>query len=228
MSATENALAESVRVLIVDDHPVFRYGVRRLLESEPGFVVVGEAPDGPQAIRLAHELSPDIMLLDLSIPGRSGLEVLREVTIGSPGVRTVILTASMEKSEIAQALRFGARAIVLKESTTELIFESIRAVRSGQYWVARESVSDLVEMVRRLLPRTPSAPQRVNFGLTPREIEVVAAITSGYSNSEIAQKLGRSEQTIKHHITNIFDKLGLSNRMEVVLFAVSHHLVDEL
>lgn len=228
MPATENTLTESVRVLLVDDHPVFRYGLRRLLESEPGFVVVGEAPDGPKAICLARELSPDIMLLDLSIPGCTGLEVLREVTVGSPRVRTLILTAAMEKSEIAQALRLGARAIVLKEAATELIFESIRAVRSGQYWVARESVSDLVELVRRLLPRTPSVPQRVNFGLTPREVEVVAAITSGYSNSEIAQKLNRSEQTIKHHITNIFDKLGLSNRMELVLFAVSHHLVDEL
>jgi two-component system nitrate/nitrite response regulator NarL len=224
----ENATADTIRILIVDDHPVFRYGLRRLLESEPGFVVVGEAEDGLQALSLARELVPDIMLLDLAIPRRPGLDVLREVANGGPPLRTIILTAALEKNDIAQALQLGARGIVLKEAATELIFESVRSVMKGRYWVGRESVSEVVELLRRLLPRTTSAPQRANFGLTLREMEVVAAITAGYSNNEIAHKLGLSQQTVKHHVTNIFDKLGLSNRMEVVLFAVGHHLVDEI
>jgi len=225
---SENALAESVRILIVDDHPIVRYGLRRLLESERGFIVVGEASDGLEALSLARELSPQIMLLDLAIPRRSGLEVLREVANSGLPTRTIIVSAVMEKNVIAEALQLGTRGIVLKETAPELIFESIRTVMKGQYWVGRESVSDLVELVRRFLPRVPSMAKRANFGLTPREMEVIAALSAGYTNGEIAQKLGLSEQTVKHHLTNIFDKLGLSNRMEVVLFAVSHHLIDEI
>jgi two-component system, NarL family, nitrate/nitrite response regulator NarL len=227
MPECESALGESVRILIVEDHPIVRYGLRRLLESEPGFMVVGEATDGLEALSLARELSPQIMLLDLAIPRRSGLEVLREMAgLGLP-TRTIIVTALMQKNEMAQALQLGTRGIILKETAADLILESIRTVMKGQYWVGRESVSDLVELVRRLLPRVPSAAKRANFGLTVREMEVISALGAGYTNGEIAQKLGVSEQTVKHHLTNIFDKLGLSNRMEVVLFAVSHHLIDE-
>jgi two-component system, NarL family, nitrate/nitrite response regulator NarL len=227
MPECESALGESVRILIVEDHPIVRYGLRRLLESEPGFMVVGEATDGLEALSLARELSPQIMLLDLAIPRRSGLEVLREMAgLGLP-TRTIIVTALMQKNEMAQALQLGTRGIILKETAADLILESIRTVMKGQYWVGRESVSDLVELVRRLLPRVPSAAKRANFGLTVREMEVISGLGAGYTNGEIAQKLGVSEQTVKHHLTNIFDKLGLSNRMEVVLFAVSHHLIDE-
>jgi len=215
----------TVRILTVDDHPVFRSGLRRLLESEPDFVVVGEASDGVEAVKLARELSPHVMMLDLAIPGSPGLEVLQEVRSLSPPMCTIVLTAAIEKSDIARALQLGARGIVLKDAPAEQIIESIRTVLKGQYWVDRETVSDLVQLLHRLMPRR--TPDRANFGLSPREMEVVAAITAGYSNREIAQKLGLSEQTVKHHVTNIFDKLGLSNRMEVVLFAISHQLVDE-
>lgn len=213
------------KILIVDDHPVFRSGLRRLLESEPDFVVVGEASDGVAAVKLARELSPHVMMLDLAIPGGPGLEVLQEIRSLSPPICAVVLTAAIEKSDIARALQLGARGIVLKDSSAEQIIDSIRTVLKGQYWVDRETVSDLVQLLQRLMPRR--VPDRMNFGLSPREMEVVAAITAGYSNREIAQRLGLSEQTVKHHVTNIFDKLGLSNRMELVLFAISHRLVDE-
>jgi two-component system nitrate/nitrite response regulator NarL len=187
---------------------------------------MGEASNGVEAVTLARELSPDIMMLDLAIPGSSGLEVLQEVRALSPPISAIVLTAAIDKTAIARALQLGARGIVLKDASADQIIESIRTVLKGQYWVDREAVSDLVQVLQGFMPRR--APTHMNFGLSAREMEVVEAITAGYSNREIAQKLGLSEQTVKHHVTNIFDKLGLSNRMELVLFAVSHHLVDEV
>lgn len=214
-------------ILIIDDHPTFRFGLRKLLESQSGMKVVGEASDGAEAVRLARELNPDVLLLDLALRQQSGFDVLRDLAAAGVGARTIILTAAIEKTEIAQALQLGARGIVLKESATELIVESIRSVMQGQYWVGRENVSDVVHLLNRLLPRAGAKESRKNFGLTAREMEVVTAIVAGYSNREIAHKLTLSEQTVKHHITNIFDKLGVSNRMELTLFAVSHHLIDQ-
>lgn len=223
----ENRPADSIGVLIVDDHPIFRYGLRRLLESEPGVVIVGEAADGVQAVSLARDLSPQIVILDLNLPDRQGLEVLRDLTALDSRPRTIILTVAIDKAHIAQAFQLGARGIVLKETASDLLMECIRSVVKGRYWVGRETVSDVVQLLQRFLPRA-DGPQRYNFGLSAREVEVVAAIAAGYSNKEIAQRLSLSEQTVKHHITNIFDKVGVSNRMELVLFAVSHRLVDEV
>jgi two-component system, NarL family, nitrate/nitrite response regulator NarL len=223
----ENTMPAAVEVLIVDDHPIFRYGVRRLLEAEPGFKIVGEAGDGLQALTLARGLSPQLVILDLSLPDREGIEVLREISALDPQPLIVVLTVAIDKANIARVFQFGARGIVLKEAASELLLDCIRTVAKGGYWVDRETVSDLVQLLQRFLPRgAPSSRQ--NFGLSAREIEVVAAIAAGYSNREIAQKLSLSEQTVKHHITNIFDKVGVSNRMELVLFAVSHKLVDEI
>ncbi len=222
----ENTAGDYARVLVVDDHPAFRYGLRRLLESEPGFIVAGEAADGLEAVRLARELSPNVVTLDLALPQRSGLQVLGDLAaLGSPP-HTIILTATLEKADVARALQLGARGIVLKEATTQMIIEGIRTVLKGQYWVDRETASDLVQMVKALLPQEPAKAGQPNFGLSPRELQVVAAITAGYSNEEIGLKLSISTHTVKHHITNIFDKLGLSNRMELVLFAISHQLAD--
>lgn len=216
-----------INILIVDDHPTFRYGLRKLLESEAGFRVAGEAADGAEAVRLARELRPDIVLLDLTLHQRPGLEVLKDLVSLDSKLRIIILAAAIEKAEMAQALQLGARGIVLKESATELIIDSVRSVVKGEYWVGREHVSNLVQLLHRFLPRQAAKNHRENFGLSPRELEVVTAIVAGYSNKEIAQKLSLSEQTVKHHITNIFDKVGVSNRMELTLFAISHHLVDE-
>lgn len=225
--AAQHKAADAVSVLIVDDHPIFRYGLHRLLEDQPGFTVVGEAADGLQAVDLARKLSPQIVLLDLGLPDRSGLEVLGDLAGMKSGTRTIVLTVTIDKSTIVQAIKLGARGIVLKEAASELLLECISTVLQGRYWVGHEILSDVVQLLQHFLPRT-SKPNRANFGLSARELEVVAAITAGYSNKEIAHKLSLSEQTVKHHITNIFDKVGVSNRMELVLFAVSHQLVDEI
>ena len=220
--------AHPIRIVIADDHPIFRDGLRRLLEADPGLTVVGEAADGVEALKLALKLKPDVLLLDLAMPRQTGLDTLPELAHSCPNVRTIVLTAAVEKPEVVRALQLGARGVVMKESATELLLRSIRAVMKGEFWVGRGSVSDLVQFLREGArgPRLKE-PLRKDFGLTPRELEVVAAIVAGYTNRDVAQKFSISEDTVKHHLTNIFDKLGVSNRLELALFAVHHKLVGE-
>jgi len=217
-------MANKIRIMIADDHPLFRDGLRKLLESEAGFEVVGEAADGGEVARLADELKPDILLLDIAMPV-SGMEALRALAKASAPVRTILLTAAIEKRQIVEALQIGARGVVLKEAATQLLFKSIRSVMAGQYWVGRDAVSDLVKYLRDLMPPSGESKIKKNFGLTPREMEVVEAIVAGYTNKEIAEKFTISEQTVKHHLTNIFDKLGVFNRLELAVFAINNRLV---
>jgi len=212
-----------VRILIADDHPIFRDGLKRLLESEGEFKVVGEACDGVEAVHLARHLLPEIMLLDLAMPRRPGLETLRELVSHSSSVRVILLTAAAEKEQIVEALQLGARGVVLKDSATQILLKSIHAVMSGEYWVGRESVSNLVQYLRTLMAPIPHA-HRNKYRLTPRELEIVSAVVAGYANKEIAQHFKISEDTVKHHLSNIFDKVGVSTRLELALFAVNQSL----
>jgi two-component system nitrate/nitrite response regulator NarL len=216
-------MAESTRILIADDHPIFRDGLRKLLEAQPDFAVVGEAGDAREAVRRTALLSPDVLLLDLGMPGQTGLDVLRELAARSPGTRVLLLTAGIDKSQIVRALELGARGVILKGSATDVLFRGIRGVMAGQCWVGRDVVSDLVEAMRR-----NGGKPRSNFGLTGREREIIAAVVSARSNKEIADLFHISDKTVKHHLTNIFDKLGVSNRLELALFAVDHGLTEGL
>lgn len=217
-----------IRIVIADDHPIFREGLRKLLEAEPGFAVVGEAADGAEAVKLVRWVKPDVLLLDLSMPRMPGLEALRELAAPAGSVRTILLTAAIEKEQIVEALQLGAAGVVLKESATALLLKSIRSVMAGQYWVGHESVSTLVMALRQTGRTAGEAPRPKKFGLTPRELEIVSAIVSGYTNRDIAQRFSISEQTVKRHLTSIFDKLGVSNRLELALFSVNHKLAEPL
>jgi DNA-binding NarL/FixJ family response regulator len=219
--------AETVRILLADDHPILRDGLRKLLEVEPDLRVIGEAGDGIEAVKGVRRLKPDLLLLDLNMPRQTGLEALREIGPLST-TRTVVLAAAIEKAQVAEAIQLGARGVVLKESATELLLRCIRAVMGGQYWVGHEVVFSLIEALRDLLPTHGNSQNgQANFGLTPREMEVITAVVNGYTNKDIAQSFSLSIQTVKHHLTSIFDKMGVSNRLELALFAVNHHLVGE-
>jgi two-component system, NarL family, nitrate/nitrite response regulator NarL len=230
MSDKEPGLSETasrLRVLLVDDHALFRNALRKLLEIEPGFELAGEAASAREALELVKKANPDVVLLDLSMPQESGMEVLRRMTdVGHPA-KVILLVASIERSEIIECLRLGARGVVLKDSASQTLYKSIRTVMQGQYWIDHNCVADLVQLVRTMRVPGMNATQAPKFGLTARESEILATVVDGYTNKDMAKKFGISEQTVKHHLTSIFEKVGVSNRLELALFAMNNRLISE-
>lgn len=219
--------ADAVRIVIADDHPIFRKVLKSLLDAEPRFHVVGETENCDEAVRLSRSLRPDVLLLDLAMPGLSGMDAFGELAGESAPnpVRTILLTADIQRPEIVKALQLGAAGVVLKTAPPDLLFKSIRAVMAGQNWIGSECVSDLVQALRSNGDGSP--PPRARSGLTPRELQITSAVVSGFSNKEIAKSLGLSADTVKHHLTSVFDKVGASNRLELALLAVHHRLLEE-
>jgi two-component system, NarL family, nitrate/nitrite response regulator NarL len=212
MTTMEN---HAIRIVIADDHAIFRDGLKRLLATQEDFRIIGEGSDGKEAIALANELKPDILLLDLAMPRVPGMEVLRELSQQEVAVRTILLTAAIQPFAVTSALQLGARGIVLKASPPELLLKSIRSVHEGQFWVGSEAVTAWA--------RT-GQPSTTGFGLTTREVEIISAIREGNSNREIASKLAISEETVKRHLSNIYGKLGVSSRLELAVLATEQHL----
>jgi DNA-binding NarL/FixJ family response regulator len=223
-----SATGPSIRILIADAQPIFRAGLRRGLEAEPDLGVVGEAGDGDEAVRLVQSLKPDLLLLDPEMSRTDGLEALRRLSGLEPRVSTILLTASLNHDQLVEAVRLGVHGVVSKDASRDLLLKAVRSVLAGQYWLGREEVADVV---RSLLVTTPelNGPDVgvAALPLTPREREVVTAVVQGFSNREIAVRLSVSEDTVKHHLTNIYDKLGLSSRVELVVHALSRGLAAE-
>jgi two-component system nitrate/nitrite response regulator NarL len=211
-----------IRILIADDHPVIRIGVRNMLQAEGGLDVVGECSDGDEAITQTLELLPDILLLDVYMPRLPGIEAMRAIMNGS--VKIILLTSTISTQQIIEALQIGARGIVIKDAVADHITAAIRAVAGGDYWIGGKRVVNLVGALHDLMQQA-AVPDRKTFGLTPREMEVVGCIVEGCSNRDIAKQFGLSEETVKRHLSNIFDKTGVSTRLELAMFAIAHHLV---
>jgi two-component system, NarL family, nitrate/nitrite response regulator NarL len=211
------------RILIADEHPIFRDGLKRALESEPGLQVIGEAGDAGATLQLVRQLEPDLLLLDLAMP-RGGLDILRALAAVSQLPRTIILAERIAREELIIVLRLGVQGIVLKEATTKSLCESIRFVLRDQYALAPELVG---ELVRAMFGSQATGLMRRNpFRLTPRQLEIVSAVALGETNREVAQHFSISEETVKHHLANIFDKLGVYSRLELAIFALNHGLID--
>ena len=219
-------VSKPIRILIADDHPVVRYGVRRMLQAHAKFVVVGEASHGREAIKEIQEVQPDILLLDLNMPSLPGLETLRELTTIQVPTKTILLTSAINQKEILQALQLGARGVVLKDALATDLSTCISAVMQGHYWIGRKPVQNLVQVLKDLMEETKHRPKNT-FGLTSRELEIVNLIAQGLANKDIGSDCNIAEETVKRHLKNIFDKVGVSNRLELALFAINHQLVTE-
>lgn len=223
--ATVAAITKTVRVLLADDDPIVRQAVRAVLEATGGFAIVAEAEDGKLAADLVQKYSPDVLLLDLLMPRLPGLEALRALATATTEVRILLLCSAITNKQVLEALQLGARGVVLKSKVEELV-PAIQAVLMGRYWIEGQNVSNVVQVVERLSDtvRKEFAPAK-RYQLTAREIEIISLITQGCMNRDIAQSLAISEQTVKRHLTNIFNKVGMSNRLELALFALEHGLV---
>lgn len=211
---------------MADKQTIFREGLSNLLSKEPDLEVVAGAADGREALKLASELKPDILLLDSITPIYSAIDVLRRLASHGERIRVLVLATAQERARISGVFRLGARGVVLRESATEVLIEAIRSVVKGMYWNVDHEAGDLEVVFRELAEPEAKAARPKTFGLTPRELEIVSAVVSGHSNRQIAERISISEGTIKHHLTNIFDKLGVYNRLELALFAIHHGLAQ--
>ena len=213
-----------IRIVIADDHPVVRIGVRNMLMEAGGFEVVGDATDGDEAITQTLELQPDVLLLDISMPRLPGFEAMRAIMNGPSTAKILLLTSTITTQQVIEALQIGARGIVLKDALASHLQTAIRTVFAGDYWIGGKRVVNLVAALHELMQKA-AVPQRKTYGLTPRELEVVGCIVEGCSNRDIAKQFTLSEETVKRHLSNIFDKTGVSTRLELALFAIAHNLV---
>lgn len=225
-AATTVPDAALVRVGLADDHALFRRDLRTRLESEADFQVVGEAASPDETVALCSADAPDVLMLDIAMGGADGLALLERLRDLELDTRVLMLATEMPRRDLIRALQLGARGVVLKQAPPELLVKSIRRVRAGEFWVGRDIVADLVQALAALEKSASRAalPATRAFALTARELEIVAAVASGHTNRQIARKFAIAEDTIKHHLTSIFGKTGVSNRLELAVFAIHNRL----
>ena len=215
--------ASRIRIVVVDNQRVHRDALVQLLEGQRDFHVVGTAGTAADATLLCRQLGPDILVLDFGTPDGYGFHVLRELGELTDSVRVILITDRADQGDVGPALQLGARGVITKDDDAEILFRSIRKVHAGEFWISRASVTDLVSAIRSLTAKA-NGSRTPKFRITPRQQEIISKIVSGHSNREIAQQFSLSEETVKRHLTNIFDKLGVSNRLELAVFALHHDL----
>jgi DNA-binding NarL/FixJ family response regulator len=219
-----------IRIVVADDHPIFRDGLCKLLALEEDFEVVAQAQDGRQVLDVLQQYEPDILLLDLKMPGLDGLATLQRLQSGRNKTRVIVLTASDDKNEFVQAMKLGTSGIVLKQTATDLLIKSIRKVHAGEIWLDSHTTAAVIRQfvaadeVPSSSPQTAAPRERERSPLSQREREIVALVAQGFKNKEMAEKMFISEQTVKNHLHNIFDKLGVSDRLELALYAIHNNL----
>ncbi len=224
----------TIRLVIADDHPIVRDGLKKLLLLEEDFDIVGEAGDGREVLDKVRDLDPDVLLLDLRMPNLDGLATLQALAQLNKRTRVIVLTASEDKNEFVQAMKLGCSGIVLKQTAPDLIVKSIRKVHSGEIWLDSHTTAAVMRQFSTHLEGDapsgqPGAKGRERSPLSTREREIVGLVAQGYKNKEMAEKMFISEQTVKNHLHNIFDKLGVSDRLELALYAIHKglHLTGE-
>lgn len=214
-----------IRVLLVDDHSLFRKGLAGLLAREKEFKVVGEAQDGVEAVKLAKGLKPDLVLMDIYMPGSDGLEATRRIRDALPSTRVVILTISEEDRNLFEAIKCGAHGYLLKKVEPEELFEMLRGVFRGEAPISRATatkvLNEFAEQARRSPEKVPAET------LSPKEREVLQLLTEGLTNKEIGNRLGIAENTVKNHLKNILGKLHLANRVQAATFAIEKGLIPK-
>ena len=223
MHGPDSPERKKIRVMIADDHPIVREGLRKLLSLEDDLEVVGEAIDGRDLLDKVNTQQPDVILLDLRMPNLDGLSALQTLQQSGSSSKVIVLTASEDKNEFVQAMKLGCSGIVLKQTSADLIVKSIRKVNAGEIWLDSHTTAAVMRQFA-AAPEPSSAPpparMRERSPLSAREREIVALVAQGYKNKEMAEKMFISEQTVKNHLHNIFDKLGVSDRLELALYAI--------
>ena len=215
----------SIHILLAVSQAIIGEALRHLLEEQPDMRIVAETGEGKDIVRLVAATRPEVLILDLRMPGISGLEILSRLSTTARRVPVVVLASADDKDGIVQAFRLGVRGVVMKESTMNAFPAGIRSVIDGKYWVAGEACSNPAKGLRRLGTPSKLGTRKDTFGLTRRELDIISAIAAGYSNTEISKRYSISQNTVKHHVTNIFDKVGVYNRLELALFAIHHNLI---
>ena len=210
--------------MVTDDHAIFRDGLRKLLEEADDISIVGEVSNGVECLKMLPKVKPDVLLLDLRMPEKDGLAVLEEVNLDSSPTRIIVLTAAEDDRDVVRAMRLGARGIVLKHSAGEVLVKSIRKVYGGEIWLDNHMTAEIIDAFKK---SSELGQLREKPLITDREKEIVQLVTQGFRNREIGEKLFISEQTVKNHLHNIFDKLGVSDRLELALYAIHHKLIDQ-
>ena len=208
---------------MVEDHVSVRAGLRLLLESHDNFIVVGEAKDKAEAQEVFEREKPELVLLDLDLRGESGLDLIEEFT--SKGARVLVLTGVADEEQHQRCLRLGAKGLIRKEQTHSVLFKAIEKVNQGEVWFDRTMMRDLLSDVLKRKDQKESDPEETKIAsLTDRELEVIALVREGRKNKQIAERLFISDTTVRHHLTSIFGKLGVSDRLELVIYAYKYGL----
>lgn len=211
-----------IKIALADDHAIFRDGLRRLLQLEPDFEIVAEAQDGTEVPDILRDYEPDVLLLDLKMPNLDGLSLLQRIQTQKFKTKIIVLTASDDEGEYVQAMKYGTSGIVLKQTATDLLIKSIRKVFGGEIWLDAKTTAAVMRQFAS--PTDPNPRDRDKPRLSNREREIVALVAQGFKNKEIAERMFISEQTVKNHLHNIFDKLGVSDRLELALYAIHRNI----